>query len=44
VVVKRTGNIFERPITRAKKGGGQTNKVSLAGLGELLFSPASSRR
>uniref|UniRef100_UPI002349733D hypothetical protein n=1 Tax=Providencia sp. PROV205 TaxID=2949903 RepID=UPI002349733D len=28
----------------AKKGGGQTNAVSLTGLGEWLFSQASSRR
>ncbi|EPK3358358.1 hypothetical protein JAG45_004207 [Providencia rettgeri] len=37
-------HIFERPNTGAKKGGGQTNAVSLTGLGEWLFSQASSRR
>ncbi|WP_239442689.1 hypothetical protein, partial [Providencia rettgeri] len=37
-------HIFERPNTGAKKGGGQTNAVSLTGLGEWFFSQASSRR
>ncbi|MCT0126900.1 hypothetical protein KUA00_18255, partial [Proteus mirabilis] len=37
-------HIFERPNIGAKKGGGQTNAVSLTGLGEWLFSQASSRR
>uniref|UniRef100_UPI001493DD1E hypothetical protein n=1 Tax=Shigella sp. FC1655 TaxID=1898038 RepID=UPI001493DD1E len=30
-------HIFERPNTGAKKGGGQTNAVSLTGLGEWFF-------
>ncbi|OEJ06581.1 hypothetical protein BHE89_19760 [Shigella sp. FC1967] len=39
-----TTTFFERPNTGAKKGGGQTNAVSLTGLGEWFFSQASSRR
>ncbi|WP_322958180.1 hypothetical protein, partial [Providencia huashanensis] len=37
-------HIFERPNTGAKKGGGQTNAVSLTGLGEWLFSSAGRLR